>query len=341
MKQEKYFESEKKPNSEKMERREFIKKALAGLGGLWLESSGILKAAEGTRSKSQESTFNEQDPEKIVDELKYIVENIGGYSYKQLGVPWGEVHDIGSNSQTREKMLEKLDQKPKPEKRKKKTAIMESLKDIGLQPDIVQRFLKTLPGSWRKEVDLITYVNKPAEVIADENTKEKDELVAHHQSGEMENSSEIYFFPGAKKKSEIELLQLLIYEHAHVNNWRNRGDLNLGQRINLLYNIIKRVESPDRFKYELVEKICCKDKKKELIKKAVEYWAAICMHALMLIKPTEQWPNTLPPKADMRLVFNYLKTTDPDFDILNMAKKRFKLLEQVQAAKENKKSLTR
>jgi len=296
--------------------------------------------------KTQENIFKEQTPEKTVDKLNYIIEKVGSYTAGQLGCSWGDICDFDNRPEKKRELIENLNQKSEIKKDIKEPVIMDSLKQIGLEPKAVQKFLKTLPESWREEVALITYLNKPTEVVANEITGEKDKLVAHHQSKGKEALSEIYFFPGAKEDQSANqgkpecLLQVLIYEYSHVNNWRNRADLTLGQRISLFYEVIKRVESPDRFKYEMVEKIRCKDKKKELARKAIEYWAAISWFSIMRIKPTKENPHTQPPVADLRLVYNYLKMTDPDFDILKMAKKRLKLLKRVQEEREAAKPLT-
>lgn len=322
----------------KIGRRDFIKKTLSGLGALWLGS--YAKAIESALSQPRENILNEKAPEKIIARLNYIVEKIGNWSAIQLGdsriLYLLENLEDPAKPEIRKELIEKLCQKPEIKKTIKEPAIMDGLKEIGLNPEVVREFLKTLPKSWRKEVVLITYLNKPTEAILNKVTGDKSELVAHHQSKGKAEPSEIYFFPGAKKKKpEDDLLPFLVYEYAHVNNWRNRADLTLGQRICLLYEVIKRAESPDRFKYEMVEKISREDKKEELAKKAIEYWAAISMYSLMQVEPTKDNPNTLPPEADMKLVFDYLKMTDPDFDILKMAEKRLEILKSAKADRED------
>ena len=340
-------ESEKKENGEEkiISRRDFIKKALSGAGMLLVAPSvRKIEAALGQSGKKEiidleKDMFKEQDPEKIINKLNYIIEKIGAFASNQLDCPWVDMYDLNNRPDAKRKLIENLNQKPELKKGIKEPVVMDSLKQIGLEPKVVQEFLKTLPKSWRKEISLITYLNKPTEVVANETTGEKDKLVAHHQSKGKEALSEIYFFPGAKeKKPEEDLLPFLIYECAHANNWRNRADLSLGQRISLLYEVIKRVESSDRFKYEMIEKISCKEKEREMAKKTIEYWAAISLYFIMCVKPTKENLHTQLPVADMKLVYNYLKMTDPNFDILKMAKKRARLLKRVQAERKAVKS---
>lgn len=327
MEKEPCFEGKKDKTKEKsISRRDFIKKTLSGLGILLVGPSA--RKIEATLGQSREGLLKEQSPEKVINKLNYIVEKISTYAVKQLGCDWVDIWNLNERPEVKKKIIKKLNQKPEIKKEIKEPAIMESLKEVKLNPEVVREFLKTLPKSWCKEVALITYVDKPTKVVANEITGEKDELVAHHQSKGRVEPSAIHFFPGAEEKEpETDLLPLLIYECAHANNWRYRADLSLGQRIGLLYEVIKRVESPDRFKYKMVEKISCKEKEKELAKKAIEYWAAISMHFIML----KEQPDAPLPIADMKLVFDYLKMTDPDFDILEMAKKRTGLLERARA----------
>ncbi len=326
-------------------RRDFMKKTLSGAGVLLAAPFvGKIEAALGQSGKKEISDlergmFKEQDPEKIIDRLNYIIEKIGPFAYKQLGCLPADIYDLNNRPEAKRKLIENLNQKPEVKKDIKKPVAMDSLKQIGLEPKLVQEFLKTLPESWRKEVALITYLDKPTEVMANEITGEKDKLVAHHQSKGKEAQSEIYFFPGAKEKRPVEdLFPFLIYECAHANNWRNRADLSFGQRISLLYEVIKRVESSDRFKYEMIEKISYKEKKREIAKKAIEYWAAISLYSIMCVEHTKKNPHTQPPVTDIKLVHDYLKMTDPDFDILKMAKKRIGFLKRVQAEREAVKS---
>jgi len=269
----------------------------------------------------QESVFEEQEPEKIVNKLNYIVEKIGGWAVKQLDCSWYDIYDLNNKPEAKRKIIENLNQKPEIKKDIKEPVIMESLKEVDLDPEIVKKALKTLPQSWLKEVALITYLDKRNDAVLNEEAGRKVELVAHHQSRGKENLSEIYFFKGAKTKRADELIFNLIFEYAHANSWRNRCDLTLAQRISLLYNVIKRVESSNRYKDPLfVEAIKYKSKKQEIAKKSVEYWATICMW--VLANPE----NNLIPKSDKKLVFDYLKLTDSKFNITKAAEARNKMI---------------
>lgn len=266
----------------------------------------------------QENAFEKQASEQMIDRLNYITEKIGGWAVTQLG--YLDIWNLNTRPEAKKKFIKNLNQKPETKKDIKEPVIMESMEEIGLEPELVKEVLKTLPQSWLKEVALITYLDKKNEAVVNEETGEKQELVAHHQSKGGKDSSEIYFFQGAKTKEPDRLLFLLIYECAHANNWRNRADLTLGQRISLLCETIKRAESPDRFKEPFIESIKYKDKKGEIAKKSVEYWAALCMWTL--VEPE----NDSFPASHKKLALDYFKLTDPKFNITKAAKARNKII---------------
>jgi hypothetical protein len=194
--------------------------------------------------------------------------------------------------------------------------------------------LKTFPLSWIKEVASITYFDKSISVGTNEEKGEGASLIAHHQSKGKEALSEIHFFQGAKGQRADRLLFRLIYEFSHANNWRNRCDLSLAQRISLLYEVIKQIESPDRYRDGYVESIKCVDKAEEMARKAVEYWGALCMW--VIAKPG----NNPIPESGRKLVLDYLKITDPKFNIVKSANSREMIimayLEKTEAQKNEK-----
>lgn len=296
-----------------------------------LKKDGVVEKLEDSFKKTttkelvelrlQESALEEQEPEKIVTKLKYIIEKIGGFTAVQLGCPWATIYNLNNRPEAKKKLIENLNQKPEIKDEAREPIIMENLQEIGLDPSIVKEILKTLPPSWTKEVALITYLDKPSEIILNEKTNKKVELVAYHQSRGKEKLSEIYFFQGAKKRKVDQLLYLLLFEYAHANNWRSRCDLSLDQRISLFYETIRRLESPDRYRDPLfIEAIKYREKEQEIVKKAVEYWAAICMWTLA--GPESNFIS----EADKKLVFDYLKLTDPEFDPVKAAQSRDKII---------------
>ncbi len=346
----KEFYSGEKKEEEKSIFQKLRKRALAtALSGLVLVGPAVAKSGKATSEQlkkdgiveklkesskkptteelvdlrlQEKSVFEEQESEKIVNELNYIVEKIGPWACKQLGCLWLGMYDLKNRPEAKKKLIENLNQKTEAKEDIKEPVIMESLKEIDLDPETVKKILKTLPQSWIEEVALITYLDRQNKAVLDEETNRKAELVVHHQSKGKENLSEIYFFKGAKTKRADILFFRLIYECAHANNWRNRCDLSLGQRISLLYEVIKRTESSDRFKDIYVESIKRKGKKEETAKKSVEYWATLCMWTLA---DPENNLNLF-PESHRKLVFDYIKCTDPEFDANKAAKLRNKIL---------------
>jgi len=290
-----------------------------------LESAlGKLKPSkENVELKMQKSVFEEEAPEKTVDKLNYIVKTIGRWTVSQLGCFWKDIYDL-DNPDLKKEFIEILNQESKikseAQKDDKGPLVSESLEEIGLEPKTVRRVLKTFPPSWTKEVALITYLDKSTSICVNEETGEGASVIAHHQSEGKEALSEIHFFQGAKGQRVDGLLFRLIHECGHANDWRNRCDLSLAQRISLLYEVIKQVESPDRYKENSVESIKCVDKNEEIARKTVEYWGAICMW--VIAKPE----NNPIPESGKKLVLDYLKLIDPKFNIVKSANFREKII---------------
>jgi len=293
---------------------------------------------ENVELKIQKSIFEEEAPEKTVDKLNYIVKAISILAATQLGCSWKDIYNL-DNPDSNKKFIEILNQESKikseVQKDSKGPLVSEDLEEIGLEPKIIREVLKTFPPSWVKEVASITYLNKSISVGLNEETGEGASLIAHHQSKGKEALSEIHFFQGAKGQRADRLLFRLIYEFGHANNWRNRCNLSLAQRISLLYEVIKQVESLDRYRDKYVESIKCVDKAEEIARKAVEYWGALCMW--VIAKPG----NNPIPESGRKLVLDYLKITDPKFNIVKSANSREMIimayLEKTEA-QENEKS---
>ena len=316
--------------------RRLRKKTLVILGSLFFSASSLPavstteiveqfksgdKIIELDKSKSgaeiRENIFEKQSDKEVIKKLCYVVKKIGAYAADQLGCLWKDVYDLENRPAAKKELIKKLNQKPRAEiSETREPTIMPNLEQIGLNPDIVKEVLKTFPSSWLKEVSLITYLDRVNKTVVNEETGSTAELVAHHQSGKAEELSEIYFFPGAKTKRVDMLIFDLIWEYAHANNWKHRSDLTLAQRTLLLYEIIKRTESPDRFRHDFVELIQRNERETEIAKKMLEYWAMICMW--VIAKPLDKSI----PEADKKIVYSYLKLTDPEFDVVKAAELR-------------------
>jgi len=106
----------------------------------------------------------------------------------------------------------------------------------------------------------------------------------------------------------------------------------LAQRISLLCEVIKQVESPDRYKDNYVESIKCVDKGEEIAKKAIEYWGLLCMW--VIAKPE----NNPIPESGKKLVSDYLKITDPKFKMVKAADFRKRIIRDYMTYLEKKRS---
>ena len=104
------------------------------------------------------------------------------------------------------------------------------------------------------------------------------------------------------------------HEIGHANDWRTDQEMTQEERINLLLAVGDRLDDPDRHESWYVESIQNKDKKYELYKKAIEYWAEICERYFFS-------PHDLNIK-DFRLVEGVIQKADPQFDVNRAIKER-------------------
>ena len=153
----------------------------------------------------------------------------------------------------------------------------EKLKKIGIDVETVQSTLNNLPEQWRKKIGSISgeeKIEKIPERYGLALTKEGYLTGAMAEYNYQTGITDITFFkcPGGWLKKDFQLL--LLHETGHANDWRARYR-NVPERINMMYENLKRVKSPDRFRSGYVESIKNPDKQIESSLKTVEYWAEI------------------------------------------------------------------
>lgn len=132
-------------------------------------------------------------------------------------------------------------------------------------------------------------------------------------------SREIVFFKPQKQKTLAKGLECLGHELGHENSWDNVLEVDVSTRMALILEVASRVQSPDRYASWYVNSINNKDKKLELACKSTEYWAEI----------TEEYfehPENMNIK-DYRLVDDWVKKRDPNFDPIKAREERKRILE--------------
>jgi hypothetical protein len=115
----------------------------------------------------------------------------------------------------------------------------------------------------------------------------------------------IRLFNYTKDMNMVEILKNLSHEVGHANSWETDNELSLEERVDLLLDVVNRVQSKDRFYSAYVEAIHNKDTRQKLYDKTTEYWAEI--YSAYLTNP-----ESLNYK-DFNLVDKIVKKSDPNF----------------------------
>lgn len=130
------------------------------------------------------------------------------------------------------------------------------------------------------------------------------------------------------------------HEVGHNNDWETNKDLNIIERMELLKEILDRMESDKPFRsawaelfneQDYYQKIENSDKNKMKYLQAKEYWAEICEHYFGVPEwMREQYPE------DYLLVEEYVKKTDPSYNPIEAKSKRNKILENNYGLNQNR-----
>jgi hypothetical protein len=165
-----------------------------------------------------------------------------------------------------------------PESKKEPTLIKEErdFEKINLDIEILKSALNKLPEKWRKNIRSVSCDTKAVEksYVKEKYGIENGIVVAQAKRDCSIGLTDITFFKSLDKWAEDEIREILTHEAGHANDWRNH-DKSIPQRINMLYETMKRTQSSDRFRSWYVESIKIADKHRELATKSTEYWAEI------------------------------------------------------------------
>lgn len=180
---------------------------------------------------------------------------------------------------------------------------------------------KTFPKSWfTGEVSSVGFLGKKQELPSKYGIKGSEAWASF-----IKQTGKITFYEMARESYVAENISCLAHEVGHANDWSADNETLVSDRMELILDVADRLKNYDRFKSPYVEKIKNKDPKKELYLKATEYWAKICEVYFMA-------PSTMNIK-DFRLVDDWVKKNDPDFNVGKSKKEREKMI--VQHGKDN------
>ncbi len=199
----------------------------------------------------------------------------------------------------------------------------EGFENFVLSNEQIERIIEdTMPKGFTFNISKIEYIDKEPEIpdsyglnktqntVGSSNTSAASAFTSKRRIEIYKNSS----------NSKIWIAnQLLGHEVFHFQDWRTSPFLSPNERSELLSQVIKRLESPDRFKSSYVEDINNVDKKVELALKADEYFAEI---GGAYLSPSFD----LLPDADKQLVRDYILKIDPNFKRGDALKKRDEII---------------
>lgn len=180
-------------------------------------------------------------------------------------------------------------------------------REVHIPADTLDTILKNdFPRGWvDTEIESVTQADT---TIMMDKSYGIDGIEAAHCATDEHGHSRILLSNGARRESMLwNTLELLPHEVAHANDWLRDSEMTLDERIQLLYDVVKRVDAPDRWKSVYVEEIKNEDPQLQTYKRSIEYFAEISaayMHT----------PDKL-NKKDFDIVDRAIRRTDPNFDV--------------------------
>lgn len=192
---------------------------------------------------------------------------------------------------------------------------------IKIDKTSVKKMVKeTFPDSWiRGEVGEIVQLNREKK-LPQKYGDIKGRIVADCDTGAgYKNRAKITFYAPSRERGFTDVSEVLSHELAHANDWERDNEMSKEERADLLLSIAKRVKAEDRFMSSYVESIENKDKKMEFYLKTTEYFAEICEIYF-------SHPEDLHFK-DFKIADDYIRKTDPDFNVKKFAAKRQKIID--------------
>ena len=134
----------------------------------------------------------------------------------------------------------------------------------------------------------------------------------------------ITFVGGSDSESAESKLFDFFHEIFHANDWKENRLLTRTERLELLDEVIDRVNAKDRYQSGYVETIVNKDKQREMGIKCGEYFAEIGRAYL----------EGLPlPQKDAKIIQSVIQKTDPDFNVTAAHYSQMSLLKKYQHEK--------
>lgn len=195
----------------------------------------------------------------------------------------------------------------------------DGFESLGLEPELLKKLWAdgaTYPRGW------INGEISHLRIVRDEDTSGPQSLnpekgYSGGLASDDEKGYEIIRFSGYEhfdnKKTLIDGLDWYFgHESSHANDWRNDRTASFLERVELMNSVYERMGSPDHFRHPLIdlsEFDRIENPQEREYVRGLEYWAQIGEWYFAF--PADFQKNN---PADYRLVDNWVKRTDPDFD---------------------------
>jgi hypothetical protein len=175
--------------------------------------------------------------------------------------------------------------------------------EAGMKSEEVEAIIESLPKAYRFDAPAVSYEDKK---ISMQRVYGKGMAKDGAYAAADADSNKIIFGPMARNDFETSLFALF-HEEGHLKDWDTDKALTLDERMELVQEVIDRVNASDRYQSPEVEAIESSDEQYSLNYKTKEYWAEI---TAAYFSPGEY---KLLSSKDRNVVEGFIHKTDPHF----------------------------
>lgn len=159
-----------------------------------------------------------------------------------------------------------------------------------------------IPEGFRYNLKSVAYVDTSLELPAAYGMPGSE-----YVAGTVGREGKTYFYKKANRVPTMDIVKTYLpHEVGHSNDWGANRLLTYPERVQLLANTLRRVQSPNRHKSNYVEAIHNRNPKVQLLNRATEYYA----DTTAMGTSEEYW---LLPEEDKQWVDELFKKMDPRF----------------------------
>lgn len=195
---------------------------------------------------------------------------------------------------------------------------IENFDDLGIKKETLEKMWAdgdTYPNGWiNEEIETITLNNRP---LLDKNYDARVSNYGGRQTIVMMKDALSDYLIGLK-----DIDRYFAHESGHANDWQCKKNVSFEQRIALLTDVLRQIELTDiEDLYEGYSLYDFKDEQQKNRIQAKETWAEMCE---FYFSDPELFKDVYPEA--FKIVDDWVKNTDPNFDPASSAKKRQEIM---------------